>query len=64
MPDLVLMDAHMPETDGFTACTRIRGLSAGEHIPVLVITALDEEHTIDRAIAPLAPGLPTISGSP
>ena len=49
MPDLVLMDAHMPETDGFTACTRIRGLSAGEHIPMLVITALDDEHTIDRA---------------
>ncbi len=49
MPDLVLMDAHMPETDGFTACTRIRDLSAGEHLPVLVITALDDEHTIDRA---------------
>lgn len=48
MPDLVLLDAHMPETDGFTACTWIRGLNAGEHLPVLVITALDDEPTIER----------------
>ena len=51
MPDLVLMDAMMPEMDGFTACTRMRDLPQGAHTPVLIITALDDETSIDRAFA-------------
>ncbi len=51
MPDLILLDAHMPETDGFAACARIRALRGGEHTPVLVVTALDDEHTVERVFA-------------
>ena len=43
MHDLVLMDAMMPEVDGFTACERIRSLPGGTDTPVLMITALDNE---------------------
>ncbi|MDX2350665.1 MAG: response regulator, partial [Porticoccus sp.] len=51
MPDLVLMDAMMPEVDGFTACERIRELPNGADTPVLMITALDNEESIVKAFA-------------
>jgi diguanylate cyclase (GGDEF)-like protein len=51
MPDLVLMDARMPKMDGFTACSRIRDLAGGSDIPVLIITALDDDHSIERAFS-------------
>lgn len=51
MPDLILMDAVMPVTDGFTACMRILNLPGSGHVPVLIITALDDERYIERAFA-------------
>ncbi len=49
MPDLVLLDALMPEMDGFSACERIRELPNGGDIPILMITALDDEESIVKA---------------
>ena len=37
--DAVLLDVMMPRLDGLTACRRLR--SAGNHIPVLMLTARD-----------------------
>jgi diguanylate cyclase (GGDEF)-like protein len=51
MPDLVLMDAVMPELDGFDACQMIRELPHGSDIPVLMITGLDDEQSIVRAFS-------------
>jgi diguanylate cyclase (GGDEF)-like protein len=50
-PDLVLMDARMPKMDGFTACSRIRELPEVGNVPVLIITALDDDHSIERAFS-------------
>ncbi len=48
-PDLILMDAVMPGMDGFTACARLQRLPGGALTPVLIITVLDDEASVDRA---------------
>lgn len=41
-PDLVLLDIHMPEMDGFEVCRRLKADDALKEIPVLFISALTE----------------------
>jgi two-component system sensor histidine kinase/response regulator len=51
--DLVLMDCHMPEMDGYTAAQRIRESEAGrsERIPIIALTASAMQETRTRCIA-------------
>ena len=48
-PDLILLDAVMPDIDGFTCCQKIRSLPGGDRIPILMITVLDDPESVDRA---------------
>ncbi len=48
VPDLVLMDVMMPEMDGFTACERLKAAQETSGIPVIFITASNEEEDIVR----------------
>ena len=48
-PDMVLLDARMPEMDGFTCCKQLQNLPGGHNTPVLMITGLDDEESVDRA---------------
>ncbi|HEY9838555.1 MAG TPA: response regulator [Vampirovibrionales bacterium] len=48
-PDMVLLDAKMPGMDGFTCCTQIKAIAGGLGIPVLMITSLEDEDSVDRA---------------
>jgi diguanylate cyclase (GGDEF)-like protein len=50
-PDVILMDAVMPVMDGFTACARMQELPGGSAIPVLMITALEDNSSVERAFA-------------
>jgi len=50
-PDVILMDAMMPVMDGFTACARMQELPNGGDVPVLMITALQDNSSVERAFA-------------
>jgi len=50
-PDVILMDAVMPVMDGFTACARVKELPEGHAIPVLMITALEDNTSVEKAFA-------------
>jgi DNA-binding NarL/FixJ family response regulator len=46
-PDLVLMDAVMPDMDGFETCRRLKRMSGTETLPVIFMTGLsDTDHVI------------------
>ena len=48
-PDVVVLDALMPDIDGFATCEQLRRRAGGMHVPVLMLTGLDDESSIARA---------------
>ncbi len=48
-PDVIVLDAMMPELDGFDTCRRLREMPGFESTPVLMLTGLDDEASINRA---------------
>ncbi|EJN06246.1 DNA-binding response regulator [Phyllobacterium sp. YR531] len=49
-PDIVLMDAVMPEMDGFETCTRIKTTASVTQVPVIFMTGLSETEHIIHAL--------------
>ena len=60
LPDVVVLDALMPELDGFDTCRQLRGMPGFESLPVLMLTG---RTTTPRSPAPTRPGRPTSSSS-
>jgi PAS domain S-box-containing protein len=50
-PDLVLLDVMMPGPNGIEVCQRLRQMQGGAQTPVLMVTALEDADTVDRAFA-------------
>lgn len=40
--DVVLLDVMMPGMDGFETCRRLKASSQNQHVPVIMVTALDQ----------------------
>nr|WP_173807155.1 EAL domain-containing protein [Leptothrix sp. C29] len=49
LPDVIVLDAMMPGIDGFETCRELRELPGFELMPVLMLTGLEDEDSIERA---------------
>jgi adenylate cyclase len=48
--DIVLLDIIMPELDGIAVLERLKATPAGSHVPVIMISAVDETESVVRCI--------------
>jgi adenylate cyclase len=48
--DVVLLDIVMPEADGISVLERLKATPGGEHVPVIMISAVDETDSVARCI--------------
>jgi predicted signal transduction protein with EAL and GGDEF domain/FixJ family two-component response regulator len=48
-PDMVVLDALMPGMDGFATCQALRQRPGYAQLPVLMLTGLDDDASIERA---------------
>ncbi len=53
-PDLILLDIMMPEMDGFDVCARLRKDTALQTVPVIFLTALDDDTSRLRGLEMMA----------
>ncbi len=49
VPSLIVVDAVMPNMDGFELCRGLRQRAATRHVPILMATGLDDHNSIDNA---------------
>lgn len=49
-PDIILLDVLMPVMDGFEACRRLKAQPATAHIPVVMVTSLNDQHERVRGL--------------
>ena len=50
-PDLILLDIMMPEMDGFEVTRRLKQDRRTEHIPIILITALEDQKSRTHGLA-------------
>ena len=50
LPDLILLDAHMPGIDGFDVCKTLKAEAAFGHVPIAFITRFSDPQSEMRAL--------------
>ena len=48
-PDLILLDVVMPGLSGFEVCRRLRAQPAGELVPIIMLTGLEDSESVEEA---------------
>jgi len=51
LPEIVLMDANMPGMDGFDATHAIKQLPQGKNTPIIMVSGLEDDESVDRAFS-------------
>ncbi len=49
-PDIILLDVMMPDIDGYEVCRRLKLLPETQDIPVIFITAMDQDEDEERGL--------------
>lgn len=49
-PDAILLDVMMPGMDGFEVCRQIKADKTRQHIPIILITALNDKEDVVRGL--------------
>lgn len=50
LPDIILLDVMMPVVDGYTVCRRLKNDANWQHIPIILVTALDGRADLIRGL--------------
>lgn len=50
-PDIIILDVVMPGQDGFRLCREIRATEAGQTVPIVMMTGLDDIDSVRKAYA-------------
>lgn len=49
LPDMVMVDVQMPGMDGFEFCENAAKLNFDKHIPIMIMTAQDDQDSVNKA---------------
>ncbi len=64
-PEVILLDLNLPgSVDGFAVCERLRADETTKNIPILIISAMDDARSKERALAAGATAYYTTPFSP
>ena len=51
LPDVILLDVMMPGLNGYQVCRKVKGTPKWEHIPIILITALDDKRDLAEGLS-------------